>query len=56
MKGTIMLQFLKSDLMHYFTGGFAMGAVALFFAQPLEARVEIVQDIAHTAAKVQNLV
>ncbi len=50
-----MLKFLKSDLMHYFTGGFAIGAIALFAMQPQQARAEITQQFADTAAKVHHL-
>ncbi len=37
--------------MQYFTGGFAIGAIALFAMQPQEARAEIKQQLTEKAAK-----
>lgn len=50
-----MLKFLRSDLMQYFTGGFAIGAIALFAMQPQDARAEITEKLTETAAKVHTL-
>ena len=50
-----MLAFLKNDLTYSLGGGFAIGAAALLFVQPVEQRAELVQSVAQqTTATLQS--
>jgi len=46
----MMISFLKNDVVQYFGFGFGIGAVALFMAQPQEARADIIDDLALDSA------
>ena len=47
-----MIKFIKSDVMQYFAGGFAIGAIALFAMQPDDARAEVAANIVAAASHV----
>ena len=47
-KETTMINFLKSEIMHYFAGGFAIGAIALFALQPSDTQAQVSAQ-AHSA-------
>lgn len=40
-----MIKIIKSELVRYFVGGFAVGTIALFAVQPMETRAEIQSQI-----------
>lgn len=50
-----MPSFLKSDLTYSLSGGFLLGALALFFMQPSEDQQEFSQNLSSTVAEVKQV-
>jgi hypothetical protein len=50
IRGKTMFGILKNEVVQYFGIGFALGAAALFVAQPQDARAEILEDLSLDSA------
>ena len=55
-KDNIMPSFLKSDLTYSLSGGFILGALALFFMQPVEEQQGYNQYQASTVSNTQQII
>lgn len=55
-KDNKMPSFLKSDLTYSLSGGFILGALALFFMQPVEERQDLNQHQDSTVTNTQQII
>ncbi|WP_422345902.1 hypothetical protein [Parasphingorhabdus sp.] len=51
-----MPSFLKSDLTYSLSGGFLLGALALFFMQPNEDQQELSQNLSTTVTTASQMI